>query len=133
MDRCVKHLVPMVTQVNAVMFSLDLVDSSCSPEAITEALFLVLLPIQGHAFLLTLLRKNIIASQVLKGLAYVVMLVPGNLVILIHGGRTLVLCTVLYIIARLCLPTALPKYVLYVVFVLIVNWRRRVVMKAKDA
>eukprot|EP00444_Apocalathium_aciculiferum_P061054 CAMPEP_0183601140 /NCGR_PEP_ID=MMETSP0371-20130417/180287_1 /TAXON_ID=268820 /ORGANISM="Peridinium aciculiferum, Strain PAER-2" /LENGTH=465 /DNA_ID=CAMNT_0025813223 /DNA_START=81 /DNA_END=1476 /DNA_ORIENTATION=- len=95
----------------AVMMSLDLVSSRCDPRAVIDTMFWALLPIQGHAFTSTLVRKNILEPGILNFSLYGIMLLPGSANAIFNGGGVLLLSTFTYMFLRCVLPhTPVTKY-----------------------
>mmetsp|Transcript_44556 Transcript_44556/g.80073 ORF Transcript_44556/g.80073 Transcript_44556/m.80073 type:complete len:531 (+) Transcript_44556:56-1648(+) len=118
--RTINHLAPMLSQTLAVMASLDMYGNSVNQDAVTEIMFWSLLPIQGHAFSLTLVRKGIIDDGFFKKFLYFLMLFPGTRLALKYGDRVTFTCTFTYMFLRCMTPA--PKYGIYVAFVAAVIW-----------
>merc|ERR1712032_1240191 len=117
------------------MASLDAVDEG-HPHLITETMFMSLLPIQGHAFSMTLIRKNIITDGYFKKALYALMLLPGVVLGVRNGGRVLATCVAIYIALRIWLPKSVfgvdTKYCYYLLCALVAREMRRRQAAAKN-
>mmetsp|Transcript_49899 Transcript_49899/g.160352 ORF Transcript_49899/g.160352 Transcript_49899/m.160352 type:complete len:544 (+) Transcript_49899:105-1736(+) len=130
--RAFHHFGPMFSQTLAVMMSLDLVSSRCDPRAVIDTMFWALLPIQGHAFTSTLVRKNILVEGLLNFSLYGIMLLPGSANAIFNGGGMLLLSTFTYMFLRCVIPhTPVTKYGIYVFIISGATWIRRRSEKAK--
>mmetsp|Transcript_53095 Transcript_53095/g.137346 ORF Transcript_53095/g.137346 Transcript_53095/m.137346 type:complete len:434 (+) Transcript_53095:79-1380(+) len=130
--RAFHHFGPMFSQTLAVMMSLDLVSSRCDPRAVIDTMFWALLPIQGHAFTSTLVRKNILEPGILNFSLYGIMLLPGSANAIFNGGGVALLSTFTYMFLRCVLPhTPVTKYGIYVFLISVATWIRRRSEKAK--
>lgn len=130
--RSIHHFGPMFSQSLAVVTSLDMVSNRCDPSAVIDTMFWALLPIQGHAFEQTLLRKGVMEDNWLKFALYGIMLLPGTANMILNGGWVSILSTFTYMILRCQLPSTLfTKYMIYVIIISGVTLIRRRSAKAK--